>query len=94
MRMDSLAGLAVIVALSGCIEGRESSVLHHEFLGESTLQTGGPSLCSRSSGKPLAPRGCPDRYPPHSRFAGKNTVSLKHGNVLSPETPSVAVITL
>ena len=47
-----------------------------------TLQIGGPSLCSRSSGKPLAPRGCPDRYPPHSRFAGKNTVSLKHGNVL------------
>src|SRR5947207_1042891 len=48
MRMKSLAGLAIIgAAFAGCIEGGESSVIHHEPSGESALQTGGLQIGSR-----------------------------------------------
>lgn len=41
-----------------------------------SLQTGGPSLCGKTSAAPLFPGGCPDRVPPRSRYASKNPVTL------------------
>lgn len=42
-----------------------------------SLQTGGPSLCGRTSSAPLAPGGCPDRVPPRSSYAAKHAVTVK-----------------
>ena len=46
-----------------------------------SLQTGGPSLCGGRA-KPLTLGGCPDRYPPHSRFDKQNAVTIRQGNAL------------
>lgn len=40
-------------------------------------QTGGPSLCGKSPGKPLFAGGCPDRTPPVSRYLDDDPVRLR-----------------